>query len=469
MSGLQAPDAASFDERLDRAKGLVELKDFKESIKAISDLLAEQPDNMELEKLAGVALQEKYPGLAITHYLRAATGFPNEAAIRCNLASCISEQNPVEAQKIYEAALELDCSDPHTMANMAVVCEKTGDYDGVLHWGMKALDLDPEHENAKCNVSMALLAKGDWERGWQYYRHLLGKAPRVEKQYRVNGRDVPRFSMEDKMSPSPYKQDNLLVYGEQGIGDEILFISMLPESMGGVIETTKRTEGLFKRSFPSWTVKGTLLDKEKSWPAKEGITHKLEMGGLGEFFGGKTPFRRGRYLESCPVRRGMWRNELSQWHGPSRKNIGIAWTGGRWKNGRGWRSVAPTVLRDLIDAHPDVNFVSLEYLPHEDVKGVAAYPWATGSQDIDDVAALVDSLDLVISVTTTVVDIAGALGKPCWVMAPKRSTWRYGTPEMGDKMHFYESVKLYRQSEDMNWTPVVRQISQDLEAWKNAN
>ena len=108
MTGYKAPDAASSEERLDRAKGLVGLKDFKESIKAVSDLLCEQPDNVEVETLAGTALQEKYPGLALAHYMRAMTGDPLNAGIRANIASIIADMNPVEAEKIYEAALELD-------------------------------------------------------------------------------------------------------------------------------------------------------------------------------------------------------------------------------------------------------------------------------------------------------------------------------------------------------------------------
>jgi ADP-heptose:LPS heptosyltransferase len=80
--------------------------------------------------------------------------------------------------------------------------------------------------------------------------------------------------------------------------------------------------------------------------------------------------------------------------------------------------------------------------------------------DLEDTAALIDELDLVISVQTAAVHIAGALGKPCWVMVPRRPHWRYGME--GDRMPWYESVKLYRQKQD--WAGVVNRIAADLNA-----
>jgi len=87
--------------------------------------------------------------------------------------------------------------------------------------------------------------------------------------------------------------------------------------------------------------------------------------------------------------------------------------------------------------------------------------WATRKgADYDDLAALVANLDLVISVQTSVVDLAGALGIPCWALCDAAPQWRYGM--RGPHMHFYESVRCFRQPEPGNWLSVMAQVHEAL-------
>ena len=89
------------------------------------------------------------------------------------------------------------------------------------------------------------------------------------------------------------------------------------------------------------------------------------------------------------------------------------------------------------------------------------------AEDYNETARLVASCDLVISVCTSVIHLAGALGVPCWVMTPKNPAWRY---QNQGKMPWYRSVRLYRQPETKqdSWVPVIQQIGADLDEMANA-
>ena len=121
----------------------------------------------------------------------------------------------------------------------------------------------------------------------------------------------------------------------------------------------------------------------------------------------------------------------------------------------------------------DATFVNLEYEDRrkdlEFAPDVLNPHWATRKgADMDELAALVSNLDLVISVQTSVVDLCGALGVPCWALVDENPQWRYTGFFGDDTMGFYESVKVYRQKEWGDWAPVIQRVARDLKAWTDA-
>jgi ADP-heptose:LPS heptosyltransferase len=163
----------------------------------------------------------------------------------------------------------------------------------------------------------------------------------------------------------------------------------------------------------------------------------------------------------------MWKTYLDQ-IAPGKKRVGIAWTGGSWNTGRNRRSVPFEALRDIFAARPDVAFVNLEYEDRREFLLLAEHVvhnphWATHTQaDYDDTAALVAELDLVIAPTTSVVDLAGALGKPVWVMCDAHPQWRYSRAAGEDKMYVYESARVFRQSPGEYWRHVTTRVGEAL-------
>ena len=255
-----------------------------------------------------------------------------------------------------------------------------------------------------------------------------------------------------------------MVYGEQGVGDQIIFASMLNDFMDlgveVIIETNKQMEDLFRRSFANADVFGTLGEDYCAWPAEMRIDWKLEMGALGEFVA-PQPFRTGRYLDASPTWRAAWRAALKAADPAAKLRVGIAWSAGTMGTCRHERTVPFEELKPLMGIE-GVQLVCLEYTDARDTIGGA--PIYNPRLDLvnrnyDITAALVDELDLVIAPTTAVVDCAGALGKEVWVMCPTRPPWRYADYLGEDAMFVYESARVFRQSEDHEWGDVVLDIA----------
>jgi hypothetical protein len=144
--------------------------------------------------------------------------------------------------------------------------------------------------------------------------------------------------------------------------------------------------------------------------------------------------------------------------------VGISWTGGQKEGRIRTRSIPLPWWKSILD-NP-CEFISLQYTDAEaelrvmdglgyDIKRCPE----VFEHDYVETAKLVMSCDLVISCCTSVIHLAGALGVPCWVMAPNKPAWRYGVK---GKMPWYRSVRLYRQPKDNDWMPVIQRVGLDL-------
>jgi len=168
-------------------------------------------------------------------------------------------------------------------------------------------------------------------------------------------------------------------------------------------------------------------------------------------------------LRAAPERVEYWRAKLAELgSGPK---IGLSWGGGVKATRRHLRSIALGVFMPIL-RHPG-RFVSLQYGDcGEDLsalnreQGVVLPHWSDALNDYDETAALVCALDLVISVCTAVIHLAGALGRPVWVLVPAVPEWRY--LDHGDRLPWYPSARLFRQAESGRWQGVIGQVGGEL-------
>ena len=406
---------------------------------------------------ANIMLDAERFGAAYVYIQRASQLAPDESVVWNNLALCYQEtEQPEEALKCFIKALNRDPNDLLALGNLAKLYNDLGEPQKAINCTDRALKLNSKMPEARYNKGISLLTLGQWEEGWKGYEFNLGK--HQGRRERVFG-TIPRWTGEKGLT--------LIAYGEQGVGDEINFASCIPDLKRDnevIIECDRRLEGLFRRSFGG-TVYGTRYVKGGlEWPTKHPIDATVAFGSLPGFYRNSTEAFPGTpYLVPDPLRCVAWKAALDSL-GPKLK-VGIAWTGGIRKTFRHLRSLT---LKDLEPIwRQDATFVSLQYKDAteecaevEAATGIKIHhlPYATQTQDMDDQAALMSQLDLVITVQQTAVHIGGGLGVPTWALIPKTPLWRYGLT--GTTMPWYGSVRLYRQKSD--WVHCIAEAASDL-------
>ena len=175
------------------------------------------------------------------------------------------------------------------------------------------------------------------------------------------------------------------------------------------------------------------------------------------------------YLRAAPERIAYWRSRLDAL-GPGPK-IGVSWRGGIATTRRHLRSLSLEEFLPILRL--PASFVSLQYGDCADdldalgrEHGLGLPHWQEALDDYDETAALICALDLVVSVCTAVIHLAGALGKPVWVLVPAVAEWRY--LDRGETLPWYPSARLFRQAVAGQWQEPISQLAENCERWAKA-
>ena len=329
-------------------------------------------------------------------------------------------------------------------SNIGNVFLSQQDYEQARVWARRALEIDPACRSARSVLGMSSLALHDWATGWDNYEAILGGKFRKETQYQD----------EDRWDGTPGK--TLIVYGEQGLGDEIMYASCVPDLARQnrvVLECDRRLEGLFRRSFPGVDVHGTRREAV-SWVDEYEFDGRCSVGTLPKHFRRKfEEFPGTPYLVADPERRIQWRALLQSF---GKRSIGLCWSGGSKHNNPDARAMGLEAFRPLIES-VDATFVSLQYKDPTDEIAATGLPvkhWkrAVEATDYDDTAALVAELDLVVGVHTSAQHVAGALGVPQIILVPTRTLWAYAQ----DAFPWYGKARLHRQQG--TWRETVQRL-----------
>ncbi len=324
-------------------------------------------------------------------------------------------------------ALSLAPGQGDAPANLGRLLRDRGQDAAAELWCRRALAVEPGHPAAAFNLGLLDLARGDLAAGWAGYdarfraRELSGAARAVP---------VPAWEGED---PSGLR---LLVWAEQGIGDEIMFAGCLDgliERAGAVVvECDRRLVPLFARSFPRAEWRPAPADPEAPCA---GIDRHVAMGSLPRWLRPRLDrfSPRPSFLTADPERAALWRARVDALG--SGLKVGIAWRSGLMTAERRG-AYAPLADWGPVFAVPGVRFVTLQYgdcaaeiAEAERRFGVTIHRWGELDlkDDLDDVAALMSALDLVITPASSVGELAGALGVPVWRFGPRGDWTALGT------------------------------------------
>jgi hypothetical protein len=421
-----------------------------EALTIVSGLLNESPtDKTALFMAAQILGAASRHGLADPIYRRLLEIDDTVSEAWNNLGLChLKSYNLDEGIDCFIRALRLSGDDFDAYNNLMLINTMRGDHENALRLHERAMfhakDAE-ERKSAVSNSTLSHLSLRHWAEGWPAFELMLDAL----KQRKKRSFGVPDWD------GNPV-DGMIAVYGEQGLGDEILFASMIPDMIEAghnpVIECDPRLEKLYRRSF-SCPVFGTRHENRPGWVYSMPVKAKVAVGSLAQFYRLSEPFPKRTYLKADPIRRKHMRAGLDQI--PGRK-IGIAWTGGLHSTRTKDRSLTPDDLKPLLDV-PGVTWISLEY-KGDAVPGIVHWPEITQSKDYDDTAALVAELDHIVSVTTTVALLCGAMGKPCDVLVPEHPTWHWA--EHGG-MPWYDCLRLLRR-DGVSWEPLISRLSAHL-------
>jgi Flp pilus assembly protein TadD len=418
-------------------------------------VLMQDPDHADALHLLGmVAYQTGRVATALNLIRKAIAVHSSAPSYHSNLGNVLQSQGDLaDAEASYRRALALAPGLPEVHLNLGNVLQEQGYVDRALDEYRRALALKPELPEARTAESMALLLQGEFAAGWRNF----------ESRWRTRDYETPMRAYPHPLwDGKPLASGRLLVWGEQGVGDEIMFAGLVPDVLragsGVVLACDRRLRALFQRSFPDLPV---VCEYDGERDRELGISAHLPSGSLPAIFrSSREAFRAttSPYLFADRTQRDQFRASCAG----GKRVVGLAWYTRSEKKGR-MRSIDLSMLTPLFEV-PDVSWVSLQY---GEFDRLAAQVHAADAPvivdrsvdqlaDIDRFAAQVAAMDLVITIDNSTAHLAAALGVPTWLLLPFAPNWRWllstGTSP------WYPTMSIFRQPAAGDWSSVVQNV-----------
>ena len=444
-----------------RGNALSGLKRFAEALTACDRALALRPDFAEAHCNRGTALQElgRFED-ALASFDRAIAERPDFAEAHCNRGNALQElQRLDEALAAHDRALSLrpDFADAHYNRANALQAQKR--FAEALSSYDDAIALRPDFADAHFNEALCRLVTGDFTRGWEKYEWRwqttqIGDHKRTVAQ--------PLWTGSDAVAGK-----TILLHAEQGLGDTLQFCRYVPlvaARAGRVILEVPKSLHELMRSLGSGAqivaMGEPLPDFDMHCPL---LSLPLAFGTTLETIPARMP-----YLGASEAKARAWRDRLGA---RKKMRIGLVWAGNPRKELPGsnridrLRSMAFERLEPLFGI-AGCEFYSLQK-GDDAVAQLRESPlrhrvidWTDDLHDFSDTAALVDNLDLVIAVDTSVAHLAGALGKPFWLLNRDGTCWRWLLGR--DDSPWYPTARQFRQDDSRDWDGVIARVASAL-------
>lgn len=454
---------AKHNRKLLRAHKAGEAGKFEVAEKIYRGYIAKYPKDPQVLFNLGVLMQRRAQSPAERHeaadfYHRAIASPDCEMFVKSNamnnLGLIMGKINETEKAGIcFGMALQMNPANNAARVNFADILRHDGKYEEADKEFAEVLRLDPNSAAAKFSAGMIALMLGDFKRGFELY----------ESRFDVESCQTPKFKSEkpEWNGIDDLNGKTILIWEEQGLGDTFMFCRYfkllkdrgatvwfrggilyrhVANGMDGLDRFLANTDGLPNRYDYHCAMMSL---PHKFWTTIKTVPNE-------------TPYIRP--VAGWEIYSDHDGHETSL----PKQRIGLVWAGSPRHGKDAFRSLQPEMFQPLIDAHPEIQFYSLQVGPKADecARLRDIIDLAPTITDWTDTAQALLQLDLLISVDTAVVHLCGALGRPCWMLTPFSPDWRWMlTRETGP---WYPNMKLFRQPHQGDWATPLKRICEAL-------
>lgn len=454
-------------EVIETCLNLMRHSEWDQALEVLNDVLSAKLNDPWVLFLMGTCHQNKgNDGLAYALLLAAMQQKPDFFEAMVNITPILREMGDHEKEiSVWNLAKELRPNDPDVLHNIAGAYINNGTPEKAEELARLSIEQEGNRPDNLIQLSLALLEQEKFGEGFDTWDEALKTGERKHRNFNALGQ-TPTWDGTPGL--------NVMVYGEQGHGDELLFSSCMKEVKDRCeqvyIDTSKKDlVSIYERSFPYALVSCTPDSQMTEYHATLLVDAMIPFGSLPTLFRRSVedfPAHDG-YIKAHPAKKREMRKRLDEL-GDGLK-IGLAWKGGVRKTHSCHRTIDLTKFSPILSQN--AHFVSVQYTEsagleaeiQQDETGVPIHHWQPVIDDFDMLTALIDELDLVITVPQTAVHQRAALGKECWVLTPYKAPWTFGR----DRDHcvwYPKQTRMFRQkkSEGMNWTPAILRCAEAL-------
>ncbi|MDD3157106.1 tetratricopeptide repeat protein [Anaeromusa sp.] len=450
---------AGLEHMLQSAASFARTGKLAEAAAVLEQILAVHPHSIEAKfHLAQVREQEGKPEVAQTLLVQLTEARPDVAEAWAELAFLsFRQQEPEQAEAYLRQFLKLRSEDAQGWSNLGISLQhqqRLAEAEAVYE---QAISLAPDDAQAHLNRAVLWLYQGKWQKGFQEYEWRLQRPQRKKELAWCAA--IPQWQGE------LFSGKRLLVHHEQGFGDALQFCRYLPQvkARGGWVTLLTRQElvSLLERvaGVDAVVVQGDDLDCSDYDLYVPLLSLPLIFGTTVRSIPASIP-----YLSACEERKSYWRERIEQESAAGALRIGLLWAGSRY----GWNDYQrSSVLEEWLALRevPGVSYFSLQMGTAAEQAVCCCKEWpivdlGKDIQDFADTAALVENLDLIITVDTALAHVAGGLGKEVWILLPVLADWRW--LESGETTAWYPQGRLFRQETSGDWTGVIRKAAKEL-------
>ncbi len=355
-----------------------------------------------------------------------------------------------EALKSLKTALKIKPDYAMALYNLGNVYLAKGQYNEAMDYYKKTISIDQEYAEAHWNIALLNLLSGNFKEGWQGY----------EWRWKLGNLAVKKNFNKPEWDGSDINGKTILIYTEQGFGDTIQFIRYVPliakQNAKVIIECEKELIALLRNVegvYDIFPKESKLPDFDFHCPL---LSLPLKFNTTIDTIPSQIP-----YINVDAELMKKWRAKIPA---NSKLNVGLTWAGNPELRRDYNRSCSFDDLSHLLNI-PDINFYSLQkgeafYQILNNPEGIKVLDYTDELNDFADTAALIQNLDLVISVDTAVAHLAGALGRPVWTLLPFVPDWRWMLDR--EDSPWYPTMRLFRQPSIGDWKSVIERVKDEL-------